>query len=129
MRDVQRKAAAAPKAEDFASEAGATVVEDGKGNYTATVRGAENIKRAVEMQNAARKIEVERGTKLRLRKPTENIVTPEGKTFAFPAHLIEQVADKRGWKPAGRRGGAVMRFTGGWPTFDRDGRRTDLVEG
>ena len=97
--DVQRQAEAAPKAIDFAKEAKADVKYNADGSWTATVRGEENIKRAVEMQSGSRKVEVERGQKLAASRPTEKLVTLAGREVDMPAHLSERIAKKRGWKP------------------------------
>jgi len=97
--DYQRQVAASPQAEDFANEAKADVKVNADGSWVATVRGTENIKRAVEMQGGARKVEVERGQKLAASRATEKLTTRAGKEVEFPAHLSERIAKKRGWKP------------------------------
>ena len=97
--DIQRQADAAPQAADFAKEAKADVKYNADGSWVATVRGEENIKRAVEMQDGARKVEVERGQKLAASRQTERLVTKAGRAVEFPAHLSERIAKKRGWKP------------------------------
>lgn len=99
LKDVQRQASKSPQASDFAKEAKADVKVNADGSWVATVKGAENIKRAVEMQNGSRKVEVERGQKLAASRPTERVVGKDGRALDFPAHLVEKVADKRGWKP------------------------------
>ena len=99
VSDYQRQVEAAPQAVDFAKEAKAQVQHHADGTWTATVRGEENIKRAVEMRNGTRKVEVERGQKLAASRPTEKLVTQGGREVAFPSHLSERIAKKRGWKP------------------------------
>lgn len=99
MADVRRQAEAAPRAEDFAKECGATVETKGDGSWTATVRDPEKIRRAVRMMDGARKVEVERGAKLDASRPKETLVDGDGRTLNAPAHLAEQIANKRGLKP------------------------------
>lgn len=97
--DYQRQVAAAPQADDFRKEAKADVKVNADGSWVATVRGEENIKRAVEMRNGSRKVEVERGQKLAASRANETLVTAAGREVAFPAHLSERIAKKRGWRP------------------------------
>lgn len=99
MADVQRKAAAAPRAEDFAKDAGATITYKPDGSWEGVVRGEENIKRAVQMQREARAVEIERGAKLNASRPREALVDAEGRVTSAPVHLAEQIAKKRGLKP------------------------------
>lgn len=99
MADVKRQAEAAPRAEDFANEVGAEVVYGKDGTWTATVRGDENIRRAVKMQDASRKVEMERGEKLDASRPKEVLVDEYGRHKAVPVHLAEQVAKMHGAKP------------------------------
>ena len=99
VSDYQRQVEAAPQAVDFAKEAKATVTTNPDGSWVATVKGEENIKRAIEMRDGSRKVEVERGQKLAASRPTEKLVTAGGREVAFPAHLSERIAKKRGWKP------------------------------
>lgn len=99
LRDVQRQASKSAGAEDFAKEAKADVKVNADGTWTATVRGAENIKRAVEMQSGARAVEIERGQKLAARQQRENLVDERGVVRPIAAHLSERIAKKRGWKP------------------------------
>ena len=98
-RDVKRQVEAAPRAEDFAKEAGASVTYKPDGSWTATVRGADNIRRAVRMQDGARRIDVERGQKLDASRPKEVLVNEVGRLEPVAAHLAEQVAKKRGLRP------------------------------
>ena len=123
MQDVKRQAEAAPRAEDFAKEAGARVVYKPDGSWTATVRGDENIRRAVHMQNGSRKVEIERGMKLDASRPKEKLVTPDGRVNHAPVHLAEQIAKMNGAKPAGRRGGLRTILIGGWLPNAKDRER------
>ena len=97
--DYQKQVEAAPQAADFAKEAGAKVKVNPDGSWVATVKGDANIKRAIEMRDGSRKVEVERGQKLAATRQTETLVTAAGREVAFPAHLSERIAKKRGWKP------------------------------
>jgi hypothetical protein len=99
VSDYQRQVEAAPQAADFAKEAKATVTTNPDGSWVATVKGEENIKRAIEMRDGSRRVEVERGQKLAASRPAEKLVTQGGREVAFPAHLSERIAKKRGWKP------------------------------
>lgn len=110
MKDVQRKVAASPSAEDFAKEAGASIRYEANGEWVATVRGEENMRRAVEMQEGVRRVDVEMGDKVRARKQTETVIDSAGRVVAFPAEIVERVADKRGWKPKRYYGRAKARW-------------------
>lgn len=63
------------------------------------MRGIENIRRAVRMQDGSRKIDVERGQKMYARRPKERLTDGEGRFLDAPVHLAEQIAKKRGLKP------------------------------
>ena len=122
MKDVKRQAEAAPRAEDFAKEAGASITYNADGSWQGTVRGAENIRRAVHMQDGSRKVEIERGQKLDATRPKERLVDGEGRHINAPVHLAEQIARKRGLHASSGRG-AVMSFTGGWLPNAKDRER------
>ena len=96
---VRRQAEASPDAVDFAKEAKAEVKYNADGSWEAVVRGKENIRRAMDMQDGARRIEIERGDRLRSSRPTETLVTEAGAHMPVSEHLAEQIAKKRGWKP------------------------------
>jgi len=110
VKDVQRQAAAAPKADDFARECGATVTDKGGGEWEAVVTGEENIRRAVAMQNGSRKIAIERGAKLDASREKERLVDGEGRAFDAPVHLAEQIAKKRGMRAKPRWGRPSYRY-------------------
>lgn len=110
VKDVRRQAEAAPQAEDFAREAGAEVKHNPDGTWVATVRGMDNIRRAVRMQDGARKIEIERGQKLDASRPKETLVDGDGRTLAAPVHLAEQIAKKRGMRARPNWGRPKMRW-------------------
>lgn len=99
MADVRRQAEASPSAEDFAKEARAEIQYKPDGSWTGVVRGIENIRRAVHMQDGARRIEVERGQKQGAKRPKERLIAPDGRTVDVTVHLAEQIAKKRGLKP------------------------------
>ena len=109
-KDVKRQAEAAPGAEDFAKEAGASVKYHADGTWTATVRGTENIRRAVRMQDGARRVEIERGHKLDASRPKERLVDGDGRTLDAPVHLAEQIAKKRGMRARPNWGRPKMRW-------------------
>ena len=99
LADVQRKMEASPKADDFARETGTAITYHEDGSWTGTVRGEENIRRAMQMQAGARKVEAERGQRIRAAQATERVVNKAGREMDYPAHLIDQVKDKAGFKP------------------------------
>lgn len=99
MADVKRQAEAAPRAEDFAREAGATVQYAGDGSWTATVKGDANIRRAVDMQRGSRAVMVERGAKLDASVEKETLVDGDGRSMRAPVYLAESIARKQGLKP------------------------------
>ena len=110
VSDYQRQVEAAPQAVDFQKDAGATVTTNPDGSWVATVKGEANIKRAIEMRDGSRKVEVERGQKLAASRPTEKLVTQGGREVAFPSHLSERIAKKRGWKPKINWGRPTERY-------------------
>lgn len=99
MADIRSQVAASPDASDFVKEARADVVHHADGSWTATVRGDENIARAVAMQGQVRALDVERGAKIAASRPTERVVNKHGREMDYPAHLTDQVKDKAGFKP------------------------------
>ncbi len=110
MRDVRREVAASPSGEDFAREAGATVKYAADGSWTASVKGDENIRRAVRMQDGARKVAIERGAKLDASRPKERLVSEDGRFMDAPVHLAEVIAKRRGLKPKTFWGKASARW-------------------
>ena len=99
LAEVRRKADLSPEASDFAREAGATVTHNPDGSWEAVVTGAKNIRRAMDMQDGVRAVEIERGQRIRAGETTERVVDKHGRVQSFPQHIVAQVADKRGWKP------------------------------
>lgn len=63
------------------------------------MRGIENIRRAVKMQDGTRKVEIERGQKLDALRPKERLVDGEGRFMDAPVHLAEQIAESKGLRP------------------------------
>lgn len=109
----QRKAEASPKREDFEKEFGKHRVKDEKdGSWTVTLRGdeRESIKRAHQMQDGTRKIEVERGAEMQSRVKKERVVRRDGRVVDAPEELVDTMK-RSGLRPAGRNGGAPsLRF-------------------
>lgn len=121
LKDVQRQKAASPDAIDFVKEAKAKVTfAPGGQEWEGVVTGRENIKRAVEMMNGSRKIEVERGQKLQASRPVEKLVNRYGVNVPVPEHLVDAAKRKAGLRTAGRAGGTRTLMTGGWLPNARD---------
>lgn len=99
MADVRRQAEAAPGAEDFAKEAGAEIAYKPDGSWEGTMRGDENIRRAIQMQRGSRAVEVERGLKLDASVEKETLVDGNGRSMRSPVYLAEAIAKKQGLKP------------------------------
>ena len=97
--EERRKVEQSPDASDFAREANAEVTYNADGSWEARVTGAENIRRAMDMQDGIRKVEIERGERMRQSRPTETLVTASGRKMPVSEHLAEHIAKKRGWKP------------------------------
>lgn len=108
--EERRKADLSPQAEDFAAEAGATVTHNPDGSWEAVVTGAKNIRRAMDMQDGVRAVEIERGQRVRAGERNERIVDKAGRVHSFPEHIVAQVADKRGWKPKAYYGRPSERY-------------------
>ena len=109
MQDLARQAAASPGPDDFATDAHATITRHGNGEWDGVVRGEENIRRAIEMQDGARAIEIERGKKLAAGQQRESFVHADGRRADIPEHLLDQVVRK-----PGIRARTSTMLTGGW---------------
>lgn len=97
---VRKRAEASPKLDDFVKDAKASDVKyAADGSWTATVRGEQNIRRALQMQKEARAQDVENGRRMRSRQETERLVNKRGGVIDLPAHLAEHMAKKQGLKP------------------------------
>ena len=110
LGEERRKADLSPQAADFAAEAGAKVTHNPDGSWEAVVTGAQNIRRAMDMQDGVRAVEIERGQRIRAGERTERVVDGAGRVQAFPEHIVAQVADKRGWKPKINWGRPTERY-------------------
>ena len=107
---IRKQAEASPDAGDFAREASADVKYNADGSWEAVVRGKDNIRRAMDMQDGARAIEIERGERMRASRPTETLVTEAGQRMPVSEHLAETIAKKRGWKPKINWGRPTERY-------------------
>lgn len=97
---VRKRIEASPQLCDFVKDAKASNVEyKADGSWTATIRGEDNIRRAVQMQQQAREIGVENSNRMKSRAATERLVTKRGGSVEVPAHLAERIADKGGMRP------------------------------
>jgi len=74
---------------------------DGK-SFELKVTDDRDIRRAHEMQEGSRKIEVERGAEMQARMKREKIIRRDGKVVDFPEELVDTV--KKSFRPAGRSG-------------------------
>lgn len=104
MRDdvsgVKKRFEASPKLDDFVKEAKATDVKhEPNGSWTATIRGEENIRRAIQMQKQSRAIGVENANRMKARQQTERLVSKRGGVVEVPSHLAERIANKGGMRP------------------------------
>lgn len=99
MAGVRKRLELQPDAADFKKEAKADVKTNPDGSWVATVRGEENIRRAVAMQRGSRAQDVENGARRRARMTTERLVNERGGVIDLPVHLAERVAKKQGLKP------------------------------
>lgn len=106
----RRKDEAAPPVEEWKKQFGSKVKVDEKtGAFELNLREPADIKRAFEMQEGTRRIDVERGAILQARMKREKVVRRDGRMVEFPEELIEQ--SKHRFRPAGRHGGAPsVRF-------------------
>lgn len=68
-----------------------------------------DIRKAFEMQEGTRRIDVERGAVLQARMKREKVVRRDGRVVDFPEDMVDQA--KARLRPAGRHGGAPsVRF-------------------
>ena len=106
----QRKIDAGPQRADFEREFGKDRVKDEKdGSWSLTLREDHDIKRAYQMQEGTRIIEVERGAEMQARMKREKVVRRDGRVVELPHETVEQAKGRL--RPAGRYGGAPsLRF-------------------
>ncbi len=100
----QKKIDASPKRADFEREFGKDKVKDeGGGEWSLSLKEDHQIKRAIEMQEGTRKIEIERGAEMQARLKRERVIRKvDGKMVEFPEEMLDQAKDK--FIPAGRNG-------------------------
>lgn len=100
MAGVRRRAEASPQLEDFVKDAKASDVKhEPNGTWTATVRGEDNIRRAIQMQRQSRAIGVENSNRMKSRIQNEKLVNERGCVVEVPAHHAERIAKKGGMRP------------------------------
>jgi hypothetical protein len=103
-RVQERKAEASPKREDFEKEFGKHRVKDEKdGSWTLTLHEREDIRKAHQMQEGTRRIEVERGAEMQARMKRERVVRRDGKTVDVPEDMVDTMK-RSGIRPVGRNG-------------------------
>lgn len=104
------KAEASPQRADFEREFGKNKVKDEPdGSWSLTVREDKDIRKAYEMQEGSRKIEVEEGYKQQAAMPRERVIRRDGRMVEFPEELVEQ-AKHRFKGGAGRHGKAPTQY-------------------
>jgi len=111
-RAARRKVEASPQLSDWKREFGNKVsVNERTGDYSLNLRDRDDIKKAYQMQEGARKLEVERGAELQSRwdGKKEKVVRRDGRVMDVPEELIDNVKHKV--RPAGRNGkGTSLKF-------------------
>jgi hypothetical protein len=103
-RALRRKIDASPKREDFEREFGKGRVKDEKdGSWTLTLHDRDEIKKAHQMQNQLRRVEVERGEQVQAKwdGKREKLQRPDGRLVDIPDELVDQ-AKGNGLRPVGR---------------------------
>ena len=81
------------------------VSEDGR-SFELKLRDDADIKRAIEMQDGARREEIDRGAEMQARMPRERVIRKDGRVIDFPEELVDQAKHKfKGG--AGRNGRSV----------------------
>jgi len=102
-----RKTDASPKLEDWKREFGNKVkVDERTGEYSLTLREDGDIRKAHQMQEQMRRIEVERGHEVQSKWDGKRakVVRSDGKRMNYPEELLDSIKGKV--RPAGRNGGA-----------------------
>lgn len=109
---VQRaKAKASPQREDFEREFGKDRVKDEPdGSWVLSVKEPAEVRKAYEMQEGIRKIDIEAGARAQARMPRERLIRKsDGRMVEVPEEIIEQTKHK--FRPAGKNGLApAVRF-------------------
>jgi len=106
----RKKADAAPDVHAWKREfPGKVTVNERTGDYSLNLRDHDDIKRAHQMLEGQRKVEVERGAENQAALRREKVVRRDGRVLEFPEELVDTA--KKGFRPAGRYGGAPsLRF-------------------
>lgn len=85
-------------------------MDERTGDFSLNLRDNRDIKRAMEMQDGVRNIDIERGQEVRSKERRERIQRKDGQVLDFPEHLIDQTKHK-GIRPVGRGGkSAALHF-------------------
>ena len=103
---IRKKVEQTPPPSEWKKEFGdkCKLSPDGR-SFDLTVRSDSDIRKAHEMQEGARKIEVEQGHVEQARMSRERVIRKgDGRMIEFPEELLEQAKHK--FRPAGRNGGA-----------------------
>jgi hypothetical protein len=93
----RKKVAASPTREDFVKEFGADKVKDeADGSWTCTVREPQDVKKAFQMQQGVRDIDVERGRELKAKwdGKREKVVHKDGRVVEYMQENIDQIKHK-----------------------------------
>lgn len=109
--EVQRRKdeAAAPLSEWKKQFGNKVKVDEKTGAFELNLREPADIRRAFEMQEGTRRIDVERGATLQARMKRTKVIRHDGRMVEFPEDMVEQAKHK--FRPAGRHGGAPsVRF-------------------
>jgi hypothetical protein len=107
-------AAASPDLASWKAEFGDKVkVNEQTGEFSIKLTDRQEIRRAHEMQEATRRIEVERGDELHAKHEgkREKVVRRDGKVVEVPHELID-MSKKTGFRPVGRNGVSGRLFFG-----------------
>ena len=109
----EKKAKASPQRADFEREFGKHRVKDETdGSWTLTLHERNDIKRAHQMQDEARRCEIERGEVIQARRDaqSERVIRRDGRILDFPSELIDQAKHK--FRPVGRGGRSNVAYFG-----------------
>lgn len=114
LKVEQRKVSASPTKADFVAEFGADKVKtEADGSWTCTLTDDRESKRAWQMQQGIRDVDVERGRELRAKwdgKKEHVVRKGDGKVVEMPSELIDSV--KHRLRPAGRNKVSARLFYG-----------------
>lgn len=113
-RARQRKVDASPKREDFEREFGKDRVKDeGNGDWSLSLHEPTEIRRAHEMQEGQRRLDIERGEQVRAKSDgkRERIVRRDGRLIEVGEETFEH-AVRKGARPVGRGRNSVAQHFG-----------------